>query len=174
MSLLTPGIGVLRRVIDYKRVIADGWKSQVIMFRQIVKEIIMYDICKNYKKAQMMRNVSSAALHWIYKVASNSRTYKIEWFLKGAWGRATKTKLVSVTVGVFVKFDMSSVYLSIYLFIRHTKKPRHLTNMIPFPLLSPSLLIFPLFSLRAVSLLLRCPLHSVSKPKPSAVDSHLW
>ena len=158
MSLLTPGIGVLRRVIDYKRVIADGWKSQVIMFRQIVKEIIMYDICKNYKKAQMMRNVSSAALHWIYKVASNSRTYKIEWFLKGAWGRATKTKLVSVTVGVFVKFDMSSVHLSIH--PTHKKaKTSDQYDSLPSPL-SLSLNFPPLFppcrlSSVAVSLTLR-------------------
>lgn len=47
---------------------------------------IMFNICRIYKKAKMIKILSSTIFQKVSKVSPNATSQKIEWFYKGVWG----------------------------------------------------------------------------------------
>ena len=60
----------------------------------------MYNICRIYKRTQIIKNLLYTAFHKVYKVYPDSITHKTEQFFKGVWGLSLPFHLLAV-------FDLS-------------------------------------------------------------------
>lgn len=56
----------------------------------------MYNICRIYKRTQIIKNLLYTAFHKVYKVYPDSITHKTEQFFKGVWGLSLPFHLLAV------------------------------------------------------------------------------